>query len=96
VARVVIHCISTSIVKWQARASSILLQSHFANECKRAGVKVESTGEHRYATILKQKSFHLLGRSVDISRVLRQRMNQKFAKSLELAILRFVSQPFSW
>ena len=49
----------------QARASSILLQSHFANECMRGGIKVESTGEHRYAIILKQKSFHLLGQPYD-------------------------------
>ena len=77
---------------YKSRASSIMLKSQFKNECRVAGFAIEDFGEHRYSTLLKQKAFALLGRSVDINRLLKQRINQEFEYSLNLAIGRFESQ----
>lgn len=77
---------------YKTRASGLMLTSRFRNESKKLGVNVDELGEHRYSTILKQRSFQLLGRSVDISRLLTQRMNQNFQLSLKLAMERFEAQ----
>eukprot|EP00039_Didymoeca_costata_P002102 m.57505 g.57505 ORF g.57505 m.57505 type:complete len:1269 (-) comp11113_c1_seq1:133-3939(-) len=77
---------------YKSRASSIMLTSKFRSECKANDIPVDELGEHRYSTILKQRSFQLLGRSVDISRLLTQRLNESFERSLKYAIERFEAQ----
>lgn len=46
---------------------------------------------HRYAALFRQRHFQLLGRSVDINKLLAQRMNISLKRALDLAISRFES-----
>ena len=46
--------------------------------------------EHfRYVTLLRQRHVQLLGRSIDLNRLICQRINNSLQKSLDLAISRF-------
>jgi len=74
---------------YKTRASSIMLSSKFKTECAAQGHRIEQMSEHRYMTVLAQTSFQLLGRSVDISRLLTQRLNVMLRKAIDLAIKRF-------
>lgn len=74
---------------YKTRASTIMLSSKFKTECKANNHVLEEMSEHRYSTVLAQTSFQLLGRSVDISRLLIQHMNTMLRKSIDLAIRRF-------
>ena len=44
---------------------------------------------NRYITLLRQRHVQLLGRSIDLNRLICQRINSSMQKSLELAISRF-------
>ena len=44
---------------------------------------------NRYVTLLRQRHVQLLGRSIDLNRLICQRINNSMQKSLELAISRF-------
>eukprot|EP00035_Acanthoeca_spectabilis_P004839 m.107332 g.107332 ORF g.107332 m.107332 type:complete len:1266 (-) comp12746_c0_seq1:41-3838(-) len=74
---------------YKTRASSIMLSSKFKTECAVKGHRIEEMSEHRYMTVLAQTSFQLLGRSVDISRLLTQRLNVMLRKAIDIAIKRF-------
>lgn len=80
---------------YKARASTIMLSSRFKSECARVNYVIEEMSEHRYSTVLAQTSFQLLGRSVDISRLLAQRLNVSIKKSLDHAISRFEARSLS-
>ena len=43
----------------------------------------------RYVTLLRQRHVQLLGRSIDLNRLVCQRINNSLQKSLDLAIARF-------
>ena len=43
----------------------------------------------RYVTLLRQRHVQLLGRSIDLNRLVCQRINNGLQKSLDLAIARF-------
>lgn len=43
----------------------------------------------RYETLLKQRHVQLLGRSIDLNKLICQRINASMHKSLEVAIARF-------
>ena len=43
----------------------------------------------RYVTLLRQRHVQLLGRSIDLNRLICQRINNSLQKSLDLAISRF-------
>lgn len=66
-----------------------MLASKFKTECAAQGHRIEEMSEHRYMTVLAQTSFQLLGRSVDISRLLTQRLNVMLRKAIDIAIKRF-------
>lgn len=44
---------------------------------------------NRYETLLKQRHVQLLGRSIDLNKLICQRINASMHKSLEVAIARF-------
>ncbi|OTF78594.1 hypothetical protein BLA29_009786, partial [Euroglyphus maynei] len=46
-------------------------------------------GPNRYETLLKQRHLQLLGRTIDLERLIVQRLNAYMLKSLEVAIARF-------
>ncbi|KAJ3281602.1 Cytoplasmic FMR1-interacting protein 2, partial [Borealophlyctis nickersoniae] len=49
-----------------------------------------------YDAILKQKSYQLLGRSLDISELVSQMMNQYLRKSIDIAISRYEASEFTY
>ncbi|XP_022241956.1 cytoplasmic FMR1-interacting protein-like [Limulus polyphemus] len=70
-------------------AGSILLDKRFRAECASYGTTFSYPAANRYETLLKQRHVQLLGRSIDLNRLIAQRINATLQKSLELAISRF-------
>eukprot|EP00092_Neocalanus_flemingeri_P029091 GFUD01031578.1.p1 GENE.GFUD01031578.1~~GFUD01031578.1.p1 ORF type:complete len:1288 (+),score=400.18 GFUD01031578.1:160-4023(+) len=70
-------------------AGSILLDKRFRQECQALGTYITSPPPNRYETLLKQRHVQLLGRSIDLNRLICQRINNSLAKSLDLSIARF-------
>lgn len=70
-------------------AGSILLDRRFRAECLNAGEKIQFPPANRYQTLLKQRHVQLLGRSIDLDRLIGQRVNAALQKALDVAISRF-------
>ncbi|XP_032879162.1 cytoplasmic FMR1-interacting protein 1 isoform X2 [Amblyraja radiata] len=73
-------------------AGSLLLDKRLRAECKNQGTNIPTPPSNRYETLLKQKHVQLLGRSIDLNRLITQRISTAMYKSLELAITRFESE----
>lgn len=75
---------------YKQRAGSIYLDKRFRAECEVLSFNFNSYPRcNRYETLLKQRHVLLLGRSVDLNKLITQRINADMHKSLELAISRF-------
>ncbi|KAL7645445.1 UNVERIFIED_CONTAM: hypothetical protein RMT77_003831 [Armadillidium vulgare] len=72
-------------------AGSILLDKRFRSECSQHGMKFPFPPTNRYETLLKQRHVQLLGRSIDLNKLICQRINSSMHKSLDMAINRFES-----
>lgn len=73
-------------------AASILLDKRFRVECVALGAYLLSYPRaNRYETLLKQRHVQLLGRSIDLNKLITQRINADMQKSLDLAISKFES-----
>lgn len=72
-------------------AGNILLDKRFRVECEVLGFNFHQNypRNNRYETLLKQRHVQLLGRSIDLNKLITQRINADMHKSLELAISRF-------
>ncbi|WAQ99149.1 CYFIP-like protein [Mya arenaria] len=70
-------------------AASMMLDKRFRAECANAGIVIDFPRANRYETLLKQRHVQLLGRSIDLNRLVGQRINAALQKSLEVAISRF-------
>lgn len=70
-------------------SGSILLDKRFRSETAAMNIKFSWPQANRYDTLLKQRHLQLLGRTIDLNRLLAQRLNAAMLKSLELAISRF-------
>lgn len=71
-------------------SGSIYLDKRFRVECEVLGFNFQSYPKtNRYETLLKQRHVQLLGRSIDLNKLISQRINADMQKSLELAISRF-------
>ncbi|XP_040569024.1 cytoplasmic FMR1-interacting protein [Lepeophtheirus salmonis] len=70
-------------------AGSILLDKRFRQECQNVGTSIYNPPPNRYVTLLRQRHVQLLGRSIDLNRLICQRINNSILKSLDLAISRF-------
>lgn len=70
-------------------AGSILLDKRFRAEAAAMNIKVNWPQANRYGTLLSQRHLQLLGRTIDLNRLIAQRLNASMLKSLELAITRF-------
>uniref|UniRef100_A0A669F8W4 Cytoplasmic FMR1 interacting protein 2 n=1 Tax=Oreochromis niloticus TaxID=8128 RepID=A0A669F8W4_ORENI len=71
---------------------SVLLDKRFRAECKNYGVIIPYPPSNRYETLLKQRHVQLLGRSIDLNRLITQRISAAMYKSLDHAISRFESE----
>ncbi|CAF1631788.1 unnamed protein product [Adineta ricciae] len=72
-------------------AACMLLDKRYRSECHMNGIKVVFPSANRYDSLLKQRHIQLLGRSIDLTFLLTQRLTLSFKKSLETAIQRFES-----
>ncbi|KAI4891989.1 hypothetical protein NFI96_034195 [Prochilodus magdalenae] len=77
---------------YKVLAGSLLLDKRLRAECKNQGANIPWPSSNRYETILKQRHVQLLGRSIDLNRLITQRVSAALYKSLELAINRFESE----
>ncbi|MGH0116617.1 UNVERIFIED_CONTAM: hypothetical protein FKN15_012212 [Acipenser sinensis] len=77
---------------YKAMAGSVLLDKRFRAECKNYGVIIPYPPSNRYETLLKQRHVQLLGRSIDLNRLITQRISAAVYKSLDQAISRFESE----
>uniref|UniRef100_A0A8C7FPZ4 Cytoplasmic FMR1 interacting protein 1 n=2 Tax=Oncorhynchus TaxID=8016 RepID=A0A8C7FPZ4_ONCKI len=73
-------------------AGSLLLDKRLRADCKNQGANIPWPASNRYETLLKQRHVQLLGRSIDLNRLITQRVSAALYKSLELAINRFESE----
>lgn len=70
-------------------AGSILLDKRFRSEAAAMNIKFTWPTANRYGTLLKQRHLQLLGRTIDLNRLIAQRLQASILKNLELAITRF-------
>eukprot|EP00079_Xenopus_tropicalis_P033634 XP_017947405.1 PREDICTED: cytoplasmic FMR1-interacting protein 2 isoform X2 [Xenopus tropicalis] len=77
---------------YKAMSGSVLLDKRFRAECKNYGVIIPYPPSNRYETLLKQRHVQLLGRSIDLNRLITQRISAAMYKSLDQAISRFESE----
>ncbi|XP_064608148.1 cytoplasmic FMR1-interacting protein 2-like isoform X2 [Liolophura sinensis] len=70
-------------------AGSIMLDKRFRAECANFGMVITYPNTNRYQTLLKQRHVQILGRSIDLNRLLGQRINAALQRSLDVAIARF-------
>nr|XP_026694999.1 cytoplasmic FMR1-interacting protein 1 homolog [Ciona intestinalis] len=69
-------------------AGSMLLDQNFRQEC---GTNIPYMPANKYETLLKQRHVQLLGRSIDLNRLITQRVQVAMHKSVDLAIGKFES-----
>ncbi|KAL5012104.1 hypothetical protein ScPMuIL_010655 [Solemya velum] len=70
-------------------AGSIMLDKRFQAECASRGAQISYPRANRYMTLLKQRHVQILGRSIDLNRLIGQRVNAALQKALDVAISRF-------
>ena len=70
---------------------SIMLDKRLRAECYVHNIKPQFPGANRYETLLKQRHVQLLGRSIDLNRLIGQRVNTALQKAVDVAISRFES-----
>lgn len=70
-------------------AGSIMLDKRFRSECASMGVKVNYPVANRYQTLLRQRHVQILGRLIDLNKLIGQRVNAALQKALDVAIARF-------
>lgn len=69
---------------------SILLDKRYRAECTALGSCILAFPKaNRYETLLRQRHVQLLGRSVDLNKLITQRINADMQKSLDLAVAKF-------
>uniref|UniRef100_A0AC35U6R8 Cytoplasmic FMR1-interacting protein n=1 Tax=Rhabditophanes sp. KR3021 TaxID=114890 RepID=A0AC35U6R8_9BILA len=80
-------------IHYKQLASSYLLDKQFKTRCDEIGVTIRSPEAARFEPLLRQRSIQLLGRNVDLNRLISQRINIAILNSLDIAISRFESEP---
>lgn len=68
-----------------------MLDKRLRAECYVHNIKPQFPGANRYETLLKQRHVQLLGRSIDLNRLIGQRINTALQKAVDVAISRFES-----
>ncbi|EYC24494.1 hypothetical protein Y032_0013g1932 [Ancylostoma ceylanicum] len=76
-------------------ASCMMLDKRFKLDCQRAGVTIRTPPAGRFDGVLRQRHVQLLGRSIDLNRLISQRINIALLKALDTAIWMFESAELS-
>uniref|UniRef100_A0AC34GHC3 Cytoplasmic FMR1-interacting protein n=1 Tax=Panagrolaimus sp. ES5 TaxID=591445 RepID=A0AC34GHC3_9BILA len=77
-------------------AACMLLDKGFKQECQRIGINIRTPPATRYEILLRQRHFQLLGRQIDLNKLVTQRINVSLLRSLDAAISRFESEGLFW
>uniref|UniRef100_A0A915AC39 Cytoplasmic FMR1-interacting protein n=1 Tax=Parascaris univalens TaxID=6257 RepID=A0A915AC39_PARUN len=70
-------------------ASCMLLDKRFKTDCQEMGISIRLPSCARYESLLQQRHLQLLGRSIDLNRLVSQRINIAILRSLDVAISKF-------
>ncbi|XP_072040304.1 cytoplasmic FMR1-interacting protein 2-like isoform X3 [Amphiura filiformis] len=81
---------------YKALAASIMLDKRFRTECQNNGISIPYPMPNRYETLLRQRHLQLLGRSIDLNRLITQRISTAMQRSLDLAITRFEASDLTY
>ncbi|KAI1717201.1 cytoplasmic fragile-X interacting family domain-containing protein [Ditylenchus destructor] len=73
-------------------AACMLLDKGFKADCTRMGITIRTPPAARFEVLLKQRHLQLLGRSIDLNRLITQRINVAIQRSLDVAISKFESE----
>uniref|UniRef100_A0A1I7YB62 Cytoplasmic FMR1-interacting protein n=1 Tax=Steinernema glaseri TaxID=37863 RepID=A0A1I7YB62_9BILA len=73
-------------------SASMLLDKQFKSECTKLGITIRTPACARFESLLKQRHIQLLGRSIDLNRLVGQRLNIAILRSLDVAISKFESE----
>lgn len=66
-----------------------MLYKRFRAECAALGIRFTYRPATRYETLMKQRHVQFLGRSIDLNRLIFQRVNAALLKALGLSVARF-------
>ncbi len=66
-----------------------MLDKKFQLACRKMGLKINQPPLAKYDNLLKQKQIQLLGRSINLHKLIGQRVNAAILRSLDVAITRF-------
>eukprot|EP00116_Pleurobrachia_bachei_P001661 sb/3461923/ len=80
---------------YRQKACILYLDKKFKEEASNLKIRIPNCPSNRYETILKQRHVQLLGRSVDLNRLIRQRLAMAMQKSIEMAITKFETKDLS-
>nr|CAD2184269.1 unnamed protein product [Meloidogyne enterolobii] len=72
-------------------AATMLLDKEFKSDCTQY-FTIRTPSAVKFETLLRQRHFQLLGRSIDLNRLISQRINSCILRSLENAITKFESE----
>ncbi|XP_048589343.1 cytoplasmic FMR1-interacting protein 2-like [Nematostella vectensis] len=79
---------------YKYQACNMFLNKRFKAECAKNGINLTTGREmraNRYESLLQQRHVQLLGRSIDLNKLVTQRLNGFMTRSLDYAISRFES-----
>ncbi|KAE9551006.1 hypothetical protein FO519_005792 [Halicephalobus sp. NKZ332] len=77
---------------YKQMAACMLLDKAFKSECQRIGINIRTPPATRYEVLLKQRHFQLLGRQIDLNKLVSQRVNVAIQRSLDAAISKFEAE----
>uniref|UniRef100_A0A7E4V8X5 Cytoplasmic FMR1-interacting protein n=1 Tax=Panagrellus redivivus TaxID=6233 RepID=A0A7E4V8X5_PANRE len=83
-------------IYYKQLASCYLLDKGFKQECTRMGINIRTPPAIRFEVLLNQRHFQLLGRMIDLNRLVSQRINETVEKALDNIFRRFDAEPLSW
>ena len=70
----------------------MLLDKEFKADCARHGITIRMPPAARFETLMKQRHIQILGRSIDLNRLISQRINVAMLRSLDTSISRFEAE----
>ncbi|VDK55307.1 unnamed protein product [Gongylonema pulchrum] len=73
----------------------MLLDKRFKADCQALGITIRAPPYYRYESLLRQRHVQLLGRSIDLNRLVSQRINAAILRALDAAISKFESEELS-
>ncbi|XP_060592934.1 cytoplasmic FMR1-interacting protein-like isoform X1 [Ruditapes philippinarum] len=85
-----VYKLSDQIFAYYKRlAACLMLDKTYRDECDSLGIAVSRPRAHRYESLLKQRHVQVLGRSIDLNKLIAQTINSVIQNSLDIAISRF-------